>query len=188
MTGVVMMGGRSTRMGSDKSLLYWAGQPLYQHFSALLSDLCEAVVLSANRSQQLPGDSPFPVVTDLFENQGPMGGLVSCHRAIGDDLLVVAVDTPLVGGAELEALLRLHTPAGCTVFYNAEAGKYEPMPAVWGKELLDQLDVAFQQGQRSLQHFLQEKAVTKHLCPFPHRLASANTPELWQAMLGSQTK
>ncbi|MCE2790233.1 MAG: molybdenum cofactor guanylyltransferase [Saprospiraceae bacterium] len=189
MTGVVMMGGRSTRMGSDKSMLHWAGQPLYQHFFALLKDMCDSVLLSVNHSQHLPENSPFIVVTDLFENQGPAGGLISCYRSTNDDLLVVAVDTPLVGEAELEALFRLHTRnAGCTVFYNTEAEKYEPMPAIWEKEMLEELNVAYQQGERSLQVFLTEKSVTKHPCPFPQKLVSANTPGLWQEMIHHQTE
>jgi len=97
--GIILAGGRSSRMGRDKALLE---HPQYGNFleyaEALLRELpLEKVVISGAR----PGG-----IEDLIPGQGPLGGLYSVARTTGvDAALVIPVDMPLLGREHLSELL-----------------------------------------------------------------------------------
>lgn len=98
-TGVVLAGGRSSRMGSDKALLEWQGQPLLQHMQGLLHTAgAGRVVVSGD----YPGDD---IVPDRIRDIGPLGGVASVAEALPDGvLLLVPVDMPLLTPALLATL------------------------------------------------------------------------------------
>lgn len=92
--GVVLAGGRSSRMGQDKALLPWRGRPLVAHMQALLRDAGALdVVISGDR----PG---YAGIADAQPDLGPLGGLASVidHVADATTLVVVPVDMPLLSG------------------------------------------------------------------------------------------
>lgn len=96
--GVVLAGGGSRRMGRDKALLEWRGQPLLDHLRARLwAAGCQAVVTS----RAAPG-----CIADLYPDRGPLGGIHAVLRsrpAVG--YLVVPVDMPLLSVALLRGLI-----------------------------------------------------------------------------------
>ncbi|WP_444929248.1 molybdenum cofactor guanylyltransferase [Microbulbifer sp. SSSA002] len=97
--GVVLAGGRSSRMGRDKALLVHPQQGNFlQYAEALLSELSlEKIVTSGAR----PG-----AIADLVPERGPLGGLYSVALATGADAaLVIPVDMPLLGREHLTELL-----------------------------------------------------------------------------------
>ncbi|NIK07652.1 molybdopterin-guanine dinucleotide biosynthesis protein A [Xanthomonas arboricola] len=100
-TGLVLAGGRSSRMGQDKALLQWHGRPLLEHMQALLRDAgARDVVISGDR----PG---YAGIADVQPDLGPLGGLASVIDRLADavTLVVVPVDMPLLSRALLERLL-----------------------------------------------------------------------------------
>ncbi|MBB3814682.1 molybdopterin-guanine dinucleotide biosynthesis protein A [Xanthomonas arboricola] len=100
-TGLVLAGGRSSRMGRDKALLQWHGRPLLEHMQTLLRDAgARDVVISGDR----PG---YAGIADVQPDLGPLGGLASVISRLADavTLVVVPVDMPLLSRALLEPLL-----------------------------------------------------------------------------------
>ena len=89
--GVVLAGGRSSRMGRDKARLAWRDQSLLAHACATLqaAGTCEVVV---------SGDYPeYAGIPDALPALGPLGGLASVVDALPDGvLLLVPVDMPLL--------------------------------------------------------------------------------------------
>ncbi len=100
--GIILVGGRSTRMGSDKALLPLPGKPeltFVEHLAALLVAQCSEVVLVVRDKEQaaMYKDSGLSVLTDETPNGGPLMGLYSGLRAIqATHALVIAVDMPFV--------------------------------------------------------------------------------------------
>ncbi|MCE9499439.1 MAG: molybdenum cofactor guanylyltransferase [Leptospira sp.] len=97
-TGVILCGGRSSRMGSDKGLLKRENEFYSRICSELLKNLTDEVVFSINESQ-LPGyriampDNVY--VTDSVSIPGPFAGIASVHKFFpGSDLFVIACDMP----------------------------------------------------------------------------------------------
>ncbi|KTF37880.1 molybdenum cofactor guanylyltransferase [Xanthomonas vesicatoria] len=103
-TGVVLAGGRSSRMGQDKAMLRWRGRPLLVQMQAVLRDVgAQDVLISGIR----PG---YEGIADLQPDLGPLGGLVSVLDQVADmtTLVVVPVDMPLL---TTQLIARLLAPA-----------------------------------------------------------------------------
>jgi molybdopterin-guanine dinucleotide biosynthesis protein A len=98
--GVVLAGGRSSRMGRDKALLDWHGRPLLER---QLDALRAAGVDESRASGERPA---YRGVADAQPGLGPLGGLAGIAEAVAGeaDLLVIPVDMPLLGAALLRRL------------------------------------------------------------------------------------
>ncbi|WP_225737236.1 molybdenum cofactor guanylyltransferase [Dyella acidiphila] len=109
--GVVLAGGRSSRMGRDKALLSWQGRPLLEH----QLDTLHATGVDTVR---VSGDRPaYGGIADPVAGVGPLGGLAGIAAACGDaELLIVPVDMPRLQPALLQRLLHAATAAGSTHF------------------------------------------------------------------------
>ena len=105
--GLILAGGKSQRMGSDKALLQRDGQSQLAHMHALLSACVDKVFVSA-RSDQAgdPERGKFDLLFDKYADIGPVAGILSAleeHPEV--DWLVVACDLPNIDRETLEYLL-----------------------------------------------------------------------------------
>jgi molybdenum cofactor guanylyltransferase len=96
--GVVLCGGRSSRMGADKSRLRYRGRPLSEHMGALLRQAgVEHTFLSGPDG-----------IRDILPGRGPLGGMHACMNALAAEfnhLLFVPVDMPLLRPEQLRRLV-----------------------------------------------------------------------------------
>lgn len=98
-TGVVLAGGRGTRMGgADKGLLSLAGKPLIAHVIARLAPQVATLIISANRNLDAYRQFGLPVLGDRIADYcGPLAGLHSAISVIDTEWLISApCDTPFV--------------------------------------------------------------------------------------------
>ncbi len=93
-TGYVLAGGRSSRMGADKALLQLAGTTLVQRAVQKLKRVADPVYILGRRTEL---EAFAPLVPDLAENCGPLGGIeAALDNARSSWVLVVPVDMPFV--------------------------------------------------------------------------------------------
>jgi molybdenum cofactor guanylyltransferase len=174
--GVVLAGGRSSRMGRDKAMLRWRGDSLLAHMQQRLhASGVSRVIVS--------GSYPHcDAVPDRFAGMGPLGGLASVAASLPDAvLLVVPVDMPLLSAAALRHL-RESAECGCLCF------EHQPLP------LRLRLDAASRQvlatllegpaSGRSLRAL--HAALHGESLPLPGewqgQLQDADTPDEWHAI------
>jgi molybdopterin-guanine dinucleotide biosynthesis protein A len=102
--GYVLAGGKSSRMGRDKALLELAGKPFAQHAVAKLRRVCEEVqILSGNPALR----SFAPLVPDLHESIGPLGGMeAGLTHSPYDWNLFMPIDMPFLPSALLHYWMR----------------------------------------------------------------------------------
>lgn len=166
MTGIVLIGGKSSRMGQDKAMMVYKERPLYKIAAENIAPYSDNIYLSANKQQISEVTFEYPTIQDQFDGEGPLGGIISCHRYIREQLLIISCDLPLISQIEREALINLHNQNnGCTMFYNDSTGHYETMLSIWEKEMLDLLEEYFISGGRSIQQFLKQQKIVKNI-PF----------------------
>ncbi|MFT3867039.1 MAG: molybdenum cofactor guanylyltransferase [Nibricoccus sp.] len=182
-TGVMMAGGRSTRMGRDKALLTLEdGRTLLERaFETLWVAGATDVFLSvgAGKKYGLPGARE---ISDLQKDCGPMGGLAACFVELQLPLcLVLAVDMPTMTPAYLSALTA-DAESGCGIVPVID-GSAEPLAAVYPKEAAAEVIAAIQAREFSLQRLVrkleQKKLVRLRTVSAAERrfFANWNSPE-----------
>lgn len=124
-TGIVLAGGRSRRMGRDKAFIELAGRPLLRWVLDALEAVSDQQLIVGREPARL---RPFgEVVTDKLAARGPLTGLHAGLKAAETDLcLVVACDLPLVRSDLLVLLRRAIGPMHAAVPYLGEGPIPEP--------------------------------------------------------------
>jgi molybdopterin-guanine dinucleotide biosynthesis protein A len=140
--GLVLAGGRSRRMGRDKSTLAYRRDargnevPHARYTADLLSRACEKVFVSG-RADQLENPDPalagFEWIPDAYDIGGPLNGILSAQKAHPRAaFLVAACDLPFLDAYALARLARERNPArAATVFHNPERDALEPLCAIY---------------------------------------------------------
>ena len=135
---IVLVGGKSTRMGRDKARELVLGQPLLQWAVRPLDPLVDSFVLVRAAGQTVPEvetSKPVQVVEDIYPEAGPLGGIYTgLYHSRADRSLVVACDMPLVVPALVEELFRLAPEADVVMPLGEEFP--EPLCAVYSRACL----------------------------------------------------
>jgi molybdenum cofactor guanylyltransferase len=162
--GLVVCGGQSKRMGSDKSVLQYYKKPQRYHLYDVLSTLCEKTYLSCNASQIPEIDEGFETLVDMgpCEGIGPMAALVTAitHHPT-NDFLVVGCDYPFLKETELFSFIFSNQEGSPAAFYNDIDQVYEPMLAYYHHSGHHTLMKMYATGKYSLQQFLQSQNAAK---------------------------
>lgn len=177
--GLVLAGGRSRRMGTDKGGLDYHGVPQVRWAFGLLLRHCESAVVSVRDSEQAsePVYAGLPVVLDLEPGAGPAAGLVAAlRRDPRSAWLVVAADMPLLDDELLRELVAQRDPAGIATAYRHSDGTLEPLCTIWEPSSLPLLEAErAKRGSASLRRVLEAGTVRVVIPRDPLRLGSVNT-------------
>jgi molybdopterin-guanine dinucleotide biosynthesis protein A len=143
-TGFVLAGGRSTRMGRDKALLDWHGRTLLEHATGLLQEVTDSVEVVGR--DQLP---------DRVPKSGPLSGIVTALEATLTEVnLVIAVDLPYLTKHFLKYLrARAETSHCALVACNIEADY--PLCLGMRKSLLPEVRRRLADGQLSVRGLIE---------------------------------
>jgi len=185
-TAAVLAGGRSMRMGVDKTMLPVDGETLLARVVEAVSSVCAHTVVVTNRPEQareagLPAG--VPVLVDEVAFQGPLGGLVSALKDAPDDwVLAVAADMPWLEPDLVRALWAAHDGAQVVVPLT-EKGT-EPLLALYHRDCLPVARRVLEAGRRRLVAMFPELRVVeipiedlRAADPHLRSLINVNTPE-----------
>jgi molybdopterin-guanine dinucleotide biosynthesis protein A len=131
--GLVLSGGKSTRMGEDKGLISYHGIAQRDYLYQLLNQVCDATYLSIRENQKDEIASEVNTIVDKNEYRGPYNGLLSAHKAFPDVAwLVLACDLPLIDRMALEELIaNRDADKMATAYADIENPLPEPLCAIW---------------------------------------------------------
>lgn len=134
LTVCIQAGGQSSRMGEDKALKTFLGNPLIQRVVERLSPVADELILTTNR----PDDYAFlklPLVSDLKPGRGALGGLYTAIASASNPIVaVVACDMPFANARVLEAATRLMVEEEADVVIAKGEEGYEPLHAIYRRE------------------------------------------------------
>jgi len=155
-TGIILSGGKSSRLGEEKGLALFHGKPLVTYAIGILKPVCGNLVISANNYQKEYAKYGFNVVEDQIRDIGPMGGLFSCLRRSKTRFnIVISCDTPFVNSGLFEYLLD-HIKNFQAVVPVHNDGLIEPLCAVYATNVIWSLQQAIEKGNFKLMDFLNE--------------------------------
>ena len=156
MIGVVLSGGQSSRMCSDKGLLKYRSKTWAQIAFDKLNELQLPVFISINRDQQKEYSAIFSTQVlmaddEALQKKGPLGATLSIHSKHPlEDLLLLACDMPLMETGLLKELLiqyGLHPNYDAFVFIND--GEPEPLCGIYKSKCLNKILHFYQTDQLS---------------------------------------
>ncbi|MBL0155259.1 MAG: molybdenum cofactor guanylyltransferase [Chitinophagaceae bacterium] len=180
MTGLILCGGAGSRLGQEKGLLNFHGQPQYQFLYSVLEGLLGKAVLSCKKTQEplLKPDMKKVFDSPMYDNAGPLTGILSAHRHFPDDeFIVVACDYPAVNKQTLGKFLDHLQGGKLTIFYNADSGFYETVLGYYPIMALKELDMFYKSGGRSIQDFIRVNEVAPYTPADPNFFLNINTHE-----------
>ncbi len=149
--GLVLSGGRSSRMGTDKGLIDYHGKPQREYLYQMLDQICERTFVSirGDQTQDIPSD--MAVIIDEDEVKGPYNGLLSAHHQFPEVAwLVLACDLPLIDMEALKALISERQPELMATAYALQDNPLpEPLCAIWEPKALERSESYLESGQGS---------------------------------------
>jgi molybdenum cofactor guanylyltransferase len=150
-TAIILAGGRSSRMGADKSLLSVDGQPIIERICERLAGRFDQILISANEPEKL-AFLGLEIVPDRIPGQGPLMGIASALEASSSELnFVVACDIPRMHIALVEEMLAEADRSGADVVVPTTGSEaYEPLFAVYRKSALEAINKVLASGGRRI--------------------------------------
>lgn len=180
-TGVVLAGGRGSRMGgADKGLLPFHGKPMAAYALAALQTVAETVLINANRNQEAYrrlGPAVIGDATDRFD--GPLAGLLSAMRAAQTPyVLTIPCDSPLVTGPLLARLCTQLQDGGAELCAAHDGHRLHPVFLLAERRLAPDLEQYLGTGRRKMQDWLaRHRLALADYRDHPELFANVNTPE-----------
>ncbi len=186
--GIILAGGRSQRMGTNKALLPLPGQPsetFLSHLASTLAPLCdEVLVVARDPAQFAPITLPAArMICDEKPGGGPLMGLYSGLNAIQSPAaLVIAVDMPFAQPALLAFLLSHYQED--TLLVPVVEGVPQVLLALYPRSILPLIESLLEQGKRAPRALLEvahvqymEEAQLREVDPQLRSFVGINTPE-----------
>ena len=177
--GLVLAGGRSTRMQRDKAMLEYAGRSQLERAVELITPLVERIFVSVRSDQATdPLRARFAQIVDAGDVAGPIAGIMAAQARHPDAAwLVVACDLPLLDQATLEHLLRSRRPERqATAYRSTHDGLPEPLCAIYEPSSREAIRAHVASGRDCPRKFLINASAALIDQPQPGALDNVNTP------------
>ena len=155
--GVVLAGGRATRMGGkDKGLQELNGKPLWQHVADALRVQVGAIAVSANRHIDIYQQRGYPVYQDALANYpGPLAGMLSVMQQADDEwFLFCPCDTPFIPSVLAERMIEHRKDAPVVWVHDGE--RDHPAITLISKKLCPDLRAYLASGERRVMVFMRQ--------------------------------
>jgi molybdenum cofactor guanylyltransferase len=157
--GLVLAGGKSTRMGKDKSLISYHGEPQREFLFKLLSAFCSKVYTSCRTELDVP--SHLNPLTDRYHVGGPLNGILSAFSFASDKAwIAIAVDMPNVDYDAIKLLVaNRDREKVATCFFNPQDNLPEPLITLWEPSAFPLILEFIEDGDSSPRSFLARSPV-----------------------------
>ena len=177
---VILAGGKSQRMGTDKALLTVGGETLLARTVRVLRESGYEKISVIGREACLENLTFIP---DAHPGAGPLAALATALAQAKDSVLVLPCDLPLLSVAAIDWLAAQEVGEFGVVTTTPD-GKHQQLFARYTKRLLPTLQDAIATGERSFKSLLSSSSLRFAAIPEPlaAHLESANDPESWQRL------
>jgi len=182
MTGIVLSGGESRRMGTNKAVLRLAGLPLIEHVLHALRQVANRIIIVTNDPELYAGYDAL-VVEDAIDCRGPLTGIYSGLMHSSEEYnFVAACDMPFLNPKLIAYLSGLSS--GYDIVVPSVGGQVEPLHAIYSKGLIPVIQQHLQNNKRRVQGIFSEARVRyvtaeeiDRFDPEQRSFMNLNTPE-----------
>jgi molybdenum cofactor guanylyltransferase len=182
----ILAGGRSSRMGADKTFLELAGKPLIVRAVELAREAVPDVKIVGDPRKFAAYGT---VVEDVYCDRGPLGGIhAALTNSVAEWNLILAVDLPFIPARFLKYLLTRTESSSATVTVPSLANHFQPLCAVYRKAFASIAERSLSEGKNKIDQLFREVI----LCAVSEEeliangfdasiFRNLNTPEEWHA-------
>lgn len=154
--GIILAGGKSSRMGVNKSFLKLGNQTIIERITDLMKSIFKEVIIITNT----PAEYAFlqlPLYEDIFKGKGPLGGIHSgLTYSKTEKNFVSSCDIPLMTKEMIEHILNYKTEK--PIIFCEAAGYHQPLVGVYKKEVVAEIEKILSNNDettdKSFHHFL----------------------------------
>ena len=161
-TGIIIAGGKSSRMGTDKAFVNYNNKTLIEYAVSVINPVVDTIIISSNKPNKIKG---FKVVSDIYKNIGPVAGLYSCLKVTQTEAnIIIPCDTPKLTTVLYKQLLTEYQKQKniVAVVPRLPDGKIEPLIGVYSKSILFEIENSIAVGDYKLVNLL-SKINTKYI-------------------------
>jgi len=152
-TGIILAGGQSTRMGTDKALLQINGKTLLESALEICRPVCGDILISSNNPEH--EKFGYKIIPDEIKNCGPLGGIYSCLKKSDTDWnFIISVDSAFVTKDFVEFLISEIGDSDAIIPIHTN-GK-EPLIALFRKNCISVIREKIELNDFKMQHLLNE--------------------------------
>lgn len=180
---ILFAGGKSSRMGEDKSLLPFGGLPtLAQYQYERLKKLFARVAVSTKTADKFNFNADFildPVAVDF----APTAGFVSSFKTLADErIMVLSVDTPFIDETVFQSLLEKDEEGLDAVIARTPTGSH-PLCGIYHRSLLEEFERMLHEGDHRLGKLLSSSKTRFVMFENEELFANLNHPHEYQSAL-----
>jgi molybdopterin-guanine dinucleotide biosynthesis protein A len=185
-TGVILAGGKSSRMGQNKALMSLGGKRLVDRVVEVMRSVFDDLLMVTN-TPDVYADLGLPMAPDVWPDKGSLGGVYSAiYRVATPYCLVVACDMPFLQAAGLRYLIT--QMANYDVVVPDVLGELQTLHAIYSKACLQPIERRLETNRLRIVGFFPDVRVrtvtASELEPYDSALLAfqnLNTPEEFQA-------
>lgn len=142
-TGVILAGGKSSRMGTDKGVLMIRGKKMIEHIIDALKPCVDEIIIIANNDHY--NYLGYKVFSDLITDCGPLGGVFTAmENSLTDKNFIVSCDVPNLNTEVIEYIISKYD--NDDVVMPISNGQIEPLCALYSKLKKDQIKAFLEKG------------------------------------------
>ena len=151
----ILAGGKSRRMGTDKGLVKFKGNPMISHIIEILDKLnLKTSIVSSNEEYLKFGK---PVYKDVISNKGPLGGLYTAlEYSQAPMVLLLACDMPSINRKGIQSLMTVAEPGKIAIA--TDRTQISPLFACYPRSLKDKVANALLADELKLQDFISKQS------------------------------
>ncbi|MGR3177699.1 MAG: molybdenum cofactor guanylyltransferase [Candidatus Anammoxibacter sp.] len=186
MTAIILVGGKSRRMGTNKAFLDFKGETFLKRQINLLSNIFDEIIISANSLSEYKKFN-LPVIKDIYPERGPLGGIYTgLMNSSSFYTFVLACDMPFVESKlikQLETYTKMKSEKYDVIV--PENGKQlEPLHAFYSQNCIEPIKNQIEDNNLKIINFFSKVKVKKVAIPnvagldnTRNSLSNLNTPE-----------
>ena len=181
-TGIILAGGKSSRMGEDKSFILFLGRPLIEVLIDKISPLFSDLIIVTNKPQ-LYKKYGIRTEADLVKDKGPLAGIYTGLISSKDSYnFVFACDMPFLNQDLIKYILK--EADGYDVVIPEYEGRFQPLCAIYSKECIAPIEDGLSKNKLKIIDFLKhvkvrrinEKEISRFIS-YQSPFVNINTPQ-----------
>ncbi len=183
-TGIILAGGKSSRMGYNKAFLDLGGLWLIKKVADILSPVSGEIIIAGGNQKEL-GVLGYPVVQDIYPNCGPISGIHAGLSAASNYYsFILACDTPFIDSVIIRRIINEAEGFDAAIMKHRDF--YEPLFSVYSKKFIPAAEKSIKEGKYKVMNALslvKWKSVVfspSQIPSFDKQILNINTPEDYQ--------